>query len=145
MQGNILQCYPVMLPSDVIPCNVTLWRHLPRADRAAHSSVKLSATKKDRLFQYSIEPVHSKTYKRLSENFYLFVIQRRLIKDFDFRTSKLVFFFSFHNCRDWPLCGDAQATCRFYIVSIFTFLRSTWFIYWILFFYLLFIYRKQWL
>ena len=68
MQGNILQCYPVMLPSDVIPRNVTLWRHLPRADRAAHSSVKLSATKKHRLFQNSIEPGHSETYKSLSED-----------------------------------------------------------------------------
>ena len=68
VQGNILQCYPVMLPSDVIPCNVTLWRHFPPAHRAAHSSVKLSATKKHRLFQYSTEPGHSETYKRLSED-----------------------------------------------------------------------------
>ena len=45
MQGNILQFYPVMLPSDVIPCNVTLWRHLPRADRAEHSSVAIKRNK----------------------------------------------------------------------------------------------------
>ena len=50
MQGNILQCYPVMLSSDVIPCNNTLWRHLPRADRAEHSSVTIKRGKEAQTF-----------------------------------------------------------------------------------------------
>ena len=75
-----------MLLSDVIS--------VPRADRAAHISVKLSAIKKHRPFQYSIEPGHSETCKRLSEDSHTFVIQRRQIKDSDFRTSKLVFVIS---------------------------------------------------
>ena len=50
MQGNILQCYPVMLPSDVIPCNVTHWYHLPRADWAEHSSVMIKRDKEAQTF-----------------------------------------------------------------------------------------------
>ena len=75
-----------MLLSDVIS--------VPRADRSAHISVKFSAIKKHRLWQYSIEPGHSETRKRLSQDAHKFVIQRRLIKDSDFRTSKLVFVIS---------------------------------------------------
>ena len=69
--------------SAMLSCNVTV-----------HSSVTLSMTKKHRLFQYSIEAGHSEMYKRLSEDSHKFVIQCRLIKDFDFRTSKLVFVIS---------------------------------------------------
>ena len=39
-----------MLPSDVIPCNVTLWRHLPRPDRAERSSVTIKRDKEAQTF-----------------------------------------------------------------------------------------------
>ena len=48
-----------MLPSDVIYLG---------ADRAAHSSVKLSAAKKHILVPYRTKPGHSETYKSLSED-----------------------------------------------------------------------------
>ena len=42
--------HSVMLPSDVIPCNVTLSRHLLRADRAEHSSVTIKHDKEAHTF-----------------------------------------------------------------------------------------------
>ena len=48
-----------MLPSDVIYLVLTVQNT---------AVLPLSATKKHRLFQYSIEPGHSETYKRLNED-----------------------------------------------------------------------------
>ena len=39
-----------MLPSDVIPCNVTFRRHLPHADRAEHSSITIKRDKEAKTF-----------------------------------------------------------------------------------------------
>ena len=39
-----------MLPSDVIPRNVTLWRHLPRADHAEHNGVMIKCDKEAQTF-----------------------------------------------------------------------------------------------
>ena len=36
-------------------------------------------------------------------------------------SARVNLFLSFHNCRDWPFCGDAQATCRLHIVLSFYF------------------------
>ena len=95
MHGNILQCYPVMFPRQVmLPSGYVIYLVLPVLS-------VLHATKETwTFFAFQLLVRTRQNLQRYSEdsNYARFVIQHKLIKHFAFRTSKISFW-SFGNCR----------------------------------------------